>query len=80
MKKIVILCDGTWNRIDSATPTNVVRLGQLLRSSDPVGIPQIPIYVQGVGTAQGVGKLSSSMERYLGGILGHGLYRNLIDA
>lgn len=80
MKKIVILCDGTWNRIDSATPTNVVRLGQLLRTSDPVGIPQIPIYVQGVGTAQGVGKVSGLMERYLGGILGLGLYRNLIDA
>ena len=80
MKKIVILCDGTWNRVDSTTPTNVVRLAQVLRPSDPTGIPQIPIYVQGVGTAQGVGKISSFAEKYLGGIFGHGLYRNLIDA
>ncbi|WP_333712125.1 DUF2235 domain-containing protein [Yoonia sp.] len=80
LKKIVILCDGTWNRVDSTTPTNVVRLGQLLRPTNATGVHQIPIYVQGVGTAQGVGRVSSFAERWLGGMFGLGLYRNLIDA
>ena len=49
----MILCDGTWNRSDSATPTNVVRFAQAMRPIDPVGIVQVPIYVQGVGTGRG---------------------------
>ena len=33
MKRIVILCDGTWNSPDMAHPTNVVRLGRTLLPS-----------------------------------------------
>ena len=51
MKRIVILCEGTWNRSDSATPTNVVRLAQALDGTGPEDIAQVPIYIQGVGTS-----------------------------
>ena len=45
MKRIIILCDGTWNRSDSKTPTNVVQLAQAIEPIDPIGIVQVPIYV-----------------------------------
>ena len=80
MKRIVILCDGTWNRSDSATPTNVVQLAQALAPRDADGHSQVPIYVQGVGTGQGVSVLSRWSDRFLGGALGWGLLENIAEA
>ncbi|UWR38403.1 DUF2235 domain-containing protein [Sulfitobacter sp. W074] len=80
MKRIVILCDGTWNRADSETPTNVVRLGQALRPTDRSGTVQVPIYVQGVGTGEGVTFWSQTLDRILGGALGWGLTENIVEA
>ena len=80
MKRIVILCDGTWNEPSSKTPTNVVRIAQLMRPVDSVGVAQVPIYVRGVGTGEGVTKFSRIMDRYLGGAFGWGLYGNVVDA
>ncbi|WP_299822420.1 DUF2235 domain-containing protein [uncultured Jannaschia sp.] len=80
MKRIVILCDGTWNRFDSRTPTNVVRLAQLLSPSDPEGVTQIPVYINGVGTGEGVTRVSRVADRFLGGALGWGLLENVVDA
>lgn len=79
MKRIVILCDGTWNRSDSVTPTNVVRLAQTLESSDG-HVAQVPIYVQGVGTGEGVTKGAKRLDQFLGGALGWGLLENLVEA
>jgi uncharacterized protein (DUF2235 family) len=80
MKRIVILCDGTWNRADSETPTNVVRLAQAMRGTDEAGIVQVPIYVQGVGTGEGVTRSSRFLDRFLGGTLGWGLTENIVEA
>lgn len=80
MKRIVILCDGTWNRSDSETPTNVVRFAQVLRSIDHVGIVQVPIYIQGVGTGRGSSWFSRTSDTLLGGGLGWGLMDNLEEA
>lgn len=80
MKRIVILCDGTWNKVDSLYPTNVVRLAQAMQSVDHVGVTQVPIYVQGVGTGKGVTAFSRWSDKYLGGMFGCGLLDNVAAA
>lgn len=73
-KRIIVFSDGTGNSSHSAFPTNVYRLYQALdlgsRSSGP---NQIAYYDDGVGTA------SFRWLALLGGILGLGLKRNLLD-
>ncbi|CTQ51360.1 DUF2235 domain-containing protein [Jannaschia donghaensis] len=81
MKRIVILCDGTWNAAEAPFPTNVVRLGQALSPQGDDGRVQVPIYVEGVGTGRrGVTGLSKAMDRWLGGALGFGLMANVMEA
>ncbi|WP_308918163.1 DUF2235 domain-containing protein [Jannaschia sp. LMIT008] len=80
MKRIVILCDGTWNRSDSATPTNVVRFAQAMRPVDPVGVAQVPVYVQGVGTGRGPTRWLRGADAVLGGAFGLGLMDVLVEA
>ncbi|MDJ0820220.1 MAG: DUF2235 domain-containing protein [Paracoccaceae bacterium] len=80
MKRIVILCDGTWNRTDTPTPTNVVKTAQALKPIDAVGVVQIPLYIPGVGTGEGITKLSRFADKVLGGALGWGLMENVADA
>jgi uncharacterized protein (DUF2235 family) len=78
MKRIVLCCDGTWNRADQESegkpcPTNVIKIAYRLckRASD--GTAQIVYYDQGVGT----GDLE---DRLLGGATGAGLEQNIHDA
>lgn len=79
MKKLVICCDGSWNRADQTTdegapcPTNVVRFAYLTAKRDAQGVPQILFYDQGVGTGNRV-------DRWTGGAFGHGLEDNIHDA
>lgn len=80
MKRIAILCDGTWNRSDSKTPTNVVQTAQAMELVDATGISQIPIYVQGVGTGSGVTSVSKKADQMLGGAFGLGLLENIEEA
>jgi uncharacterized protein (DUF2235 family) len=73
-KKLVVFCDGTWNRADQARdgdpcPTNVVKLAlRLARQGD--GRHQLVYYGQGVGTGGSVDKIT-------GGAFGEGLLDNL---
>ena len=80
MKRIVILCDGTWNRSEVEHPTNVVRLARALRSVADDGVVQVPIYLAGVGTGQGVTRLARWTDRVLGGAFGWGLMDNVVAA
>ena len=81
MKRIVILCDGTWNAAEAARPTNVVRLAQALSPTGADGVVQVPIYVEGVGTGRrGVTALGRAQDRLLGGLLGLGLMENVAEA
>lgn len=79
MKKLVICCDGTWNRADQTTdegrpcPTNVLRFAYLTAKRDAAGAPQILFYDQGVGTGNRV-------DRMTGGAFGEGLEDNIHDA
>lgn len=77
MKRLVVFCDGTWNRADQARdevpcPSNVVKLAVRVAKRDGE-IPQLTYYDQGVGSG-------NSVDRWTGGAFGHGLEDNLYDA
>lgn len=71
-KRLVVCCDGTWNRGDQRHPTNVAKVCAAVAPVDGSGTVQVPHYVQGVGTAR--------WERIRGGVFGMGLSRGVIDA
>ena len=74
MKRLIVCCDGTWNRPDevnegAASPTNVAKISLALADKDDAGNQQLLHYESGVGTRRG--------ERVLGGAFGVGLSRNV---
>jgi uncharacterized protein (DUF2235 family) len=74
MKRLIVCCDGTWNRPDHvdqgvAAPTNVAKFALALADVDGQGNAQVLHYEAGVGTRRS--------ERLLGGGLGVGLSRNV---
>lgn len=77
-KKLVIFCDGTWNRVDQKTldgrpcPTNVLKLFEATMPYDQHGNPQIVHYIEGVGTRR--------TERLRGGGFGYGISDNIKNA
>lgn len=78
MKRLVLCCDGTWNRADQEVagkpcPTNVIKVAYRLCKRAPDGTEQIIYYDQGVGTGDVEDKL-------LGGATGAGLEQNIHDA
>ncbi len=80
MKRIVILCDGTWNQSEAPNPTNVVRLARAMAPVGADAVQQIPIYVEGVGSGRGVTWLARKSDKVLGGALGWGLMDNVMEA
>lgn len=77
MKRLVLCCDGTWNRPDQQTeegldcPTNVVKIAYRVAKRDG-DVEQLLFYDQGVGTG-------NVLDRYVGGALGTGLTENIFD-
>jgi uncharacterized protein (DUF2235 family) len=77
MKRLIIFCDGTWNRADQQAggepcPTNVVKLAYRVAKRDGE-VSQIVYYRHGVGTG-------NSLDRFSGGAFGGGLEENIHDA
>ncbi|GEP59604.1 hypothetical protein RSO01_67700 [Reyranella soli] len=71
MKRIVLCLDGTWNQVGKGNlPTNVVRIAQSVADQGDDGVPQIVYYNAGVGT-------DGPVDRFLGGVFGVGLRRNV---
>ena len=70
MKNIALFCDGTWQQIDQAYPTNVALLARCVAPKDGNGKPQFVYYDDGVGVSQGVLDFATHI---LGGALGQGL-------
>ncbi|HEX5616877.1 MAG TPA: DUF2235 domain-containing protein [Solirubrobacteraceae bacterium] len=68
-RRLVVLCDGTWNSADKPDVTNVCKLRDLVDDDRDAAIPQIVKYEQGVGTRP--------WERIRGGAFGVGLSRNV---
>lgn len=78
MKRLVLCCDGTWNRADQEhggkpCPTNVVKIAYRIAKRDADGTQQLVYYDQGVGTGNVVDKA-------IGGAFGEGLEANINDA
>jgi len=74
MKRLVVCCDGTWNKPDNERATNVEKIARTVQS-DPAktgGDYQLVYYVSGVGTS------SYAADRLLGGAFGFGLFHNVI--
>lgn len=74
MKRLVVCCDGTWNKPDSQSITNVEKIARTVQS-DPAatgGVHQLVYYVSGVGAG------SYAADRILGGAFGFGLFHNVI--
>jgi uncharacterized protein (DUF2235 family) len=77
MKRIVIACDGTWNRLDARYPTNVAKLAQAVLPEGPDGVAQVVCHLDGVGTGRGTGWVARATDRVLGGLIGEGLMATL---
>jgi uncharacterized protein (DUF2235 family) len=74
MKRLVVCCDGTWNKPDNLTVTNVEKIARTVQT-DPVaggGVYQLVYYISGVGAG------SYAADRLLGGAFGFGLFHNVI--
>jgi uncharacterized protein (DUF2235 family) len=69
---LVICFDGTWNKLDARTPTNVVLTAESVVPLAPDGKAQAIFYDEGVGT--------SRFERMAGGMFGLGIIDKLGDA
>lgn len=80
MKRIVIACDGTWNRLDARFPTNVAKLVRAVVPVAPDGVAQVACHLDGVGTGRGTGRAARLADRILGGALGLGLTATLAEA
>lgn len=79
MKRLIVCADGTWNIRDQVNekthtrrPTNVTKLARAVLPTDPHGIPQVVIYLEGVGTGPGMDKLT-------GGAFGSGIEDNIVS-
>lgn len=70
-KKIVVCCDGTWNKADQMFPTNVEKFCRAVPDLDG---QQVVKYVDGVGSGSG------KFDKFAGGIFGLGLSRRVLAA
>ncbi|RBM21088.1 hypothetical protein DI005_12195 [Prauserella sp. PE36] len=68
-KRLVVLCDGTWNTLTQRSPSNVARLKAFIAPAGEDGVKQQCRYVEGVGT--------KPWQRVLGGAFGYGLSANV---
>ncbi len=73
MKRLVICCDGTWNRPDSAHVTNIEKIARTVQTDLTAnqGVQQLVLYLSGVGAGYRV-------DRILGGAFGFGLFGNVL--
>jgi uncharacterized protein (DUF2235 family) len=68
-KRLLVFCDGTWNREDAPAVTNVCKLREAVDESEGAAVRQHVHYEPGVGTRR--------WERIRGGAFGVGLSRNV---
>jgi uncharacterized protein (DUF2235 family) len=70
-RKLIVCCDGTWNRRDApGAATNVAKMARSLRPFDDDGVSQLIYYHPGVGTG-------NRLDQFLGGAFGIGLSGNV---
>lgn len=74
MKRLIVCCDGTWNKPESENVTNIERIARSVetRPDRSGGVQQSVLYLSGVGTRW------YWFDRVLGGAFGFGLFANVI--
>jgi uncharacterized protein (DUF2235 family) len=85
MKRLIVCCDGTWQKLKSEYPTNVVKIAQgILPSSRKDGIAQIVFYDEGVGTDivddDSIFSWVNTVLRVIGGAFGSGINNDIQEA
>jgi uncharacterized protein (DUF2235 family) len=83
MKRLIVCCDGTWQRAGQPSPTNVVKIARAVLpvapGPDGAAIPQIVWYDAGVGVALSLKdanwfqRQGATVVRLFGGMFGSGL-------
>lgn len=73
MKRLIVCCDGTWQKLTSPYPTNVVKIAQAIKPIASDGTPQVLYYDEGVGT-------EDKADLIFGGAFGKGIDQNIQDA
>ena len=73
MKRLIVCCDGTWQKLDSQYPTNVVKIVQAIKPLCDDNTQQIIFYDEGIGTGD-------RLDRIFGGAFGWGIDQNIQDA
>lgn len=79
MKRLIVCCDGTWQKLTSPYPTNVVKIAQSIKPSSQ-GISQIVFYDEGVGAGNSAEKVLAEGDKILGGAFGLGIDNNIQNA
>lgn len=80
MKRLIVCCDGTWQKLTSSYPTNVVKIAQAIQPSANDGTSQIVFYDEGVGSGNAAEKFMAKGDKILGGAFGLGIDNNIQDA
>lgn len=80
MKRIIILCDGTWNTMSGRHTTHVAELKDQFPDRDANGVRQVCAYFEGVGTSSGKGGLFKGLDKLAGGAFGLGLNQKILLA
>ena len=77
MRRLLIFCDGTWNKETTDFPTNVVAAAQAVTPLTSKKIDQIVYYRKGVGTSWIV---NQRLETVAAGAFGWGLFDRIAEA
>ncbi|MBO3459695.1 DUF2235 domain-containing protein [Aetokthonos hydrillicola Thurmond2011] len=72
MKRLVVCCDGTWQKLANPCPGNVIKLAQAVKSTGSDGTPQIVFYQEGIGT-------ENESSKIFDGATGEGIDQNIQD-
>lgn len=82
-KRLIVCCDGTWQKLASPYPTNVVKIAQGIKPSSGKGISQMVFYDQGVGAESiesNVFTWVNDITNVIGGAFGIGIDNNIQEA
>ncbi|MCC5995995.1 MAG: DUF2235 domain-containing protein [Oceanicaulis sp.] len=90
MKRLIVCCDGTWQRAGQPVPTNVVKIARAILPAAPGAdgqrVPQIVYYDPGVGApfdlegAHVIQRMTDNVMRALGGLFGSGMEAKICAA
>lgn len=76
-KRIAVCIDGTWQRLNTQSPTNIAKIARSVAHEDETGTKQIVVYTAGVGAASDLTQRAAGA--LAGGLFGAGLEQDILD-